>query len=130
MISISFQYQLCLSDLHQMIDFFLSNSRALLPTFHTNCPDGSYFAQMGSHFAENTTTNPCSLLSSHKPLQGICTYAKTPLTPPQNTPFPGLKLKVGKMNFCLSKMDPNWAKCLRNGQNFSRSGHWAKQNYW
>ena len=25
-------------------------------------------------------------------------------------------------------MDPNWAKCLKSGQNFSRSGHWAKQN--
>ena len=46
-----------------MIEFFLPNSRALLPTFRTNCPDGSHFAQMGSNFAQNTTTNPCSLLS-------------------------------------------------------------------
>ena len=48
-----------------MMVFFLPNSRALLPTFRTNCPDGSHFAQMGSDFAQNTTTNPCSLLSRH-----------------------------------------------------------------
>ena len=34
----------------------------------------------------------------------------------------GLILKVGKMNYCLGKMNPNWAKCLKSGQNFSRSG--------
>ena len=42
--------------------------------------------------------------------------------PPQNTPFSGLILKVGKMNYCLGKMDPIWAKCLKSGQNCSRSG--------
>ena len=46
---------------------------------------------------------------------------KTP-TPPQNTPFPVLILKVGKMNSQLGKMDPNWAKCLKSGRNFSSSG--------
>ena len=54
-------------------------SIALLPTFGTNCPDGSHFAQMVYNFAQNTTLNPCSLLSSHTPLSGICT---------QNTPKP------------------------------------------
>ena len=29
------------------------NSRALLLTFRSNCPDESHFAQMGSHFAQN-----------------------------------------------------------------------------
>ena len=47
---------------------------------------------------------------------------ETPPAPPQNTPFPGLILKVGKMNYRLGKMDPIWAKCLKTGQNFSRSG--------
>ena len=42
---------------------------------------------------------------------------KTPPTHPK-TP-PGL---VGKMNYCLGKLDPNWAKCLISGPNFSRSG--------
>ena len=42
--------------------------------------------------------------------------------PPQNTPFPGLIFKVGKMNYCLRKLAPIWAKCLKSGQNFSRSG--------
>ena len=40
-----------------------------------------------------------------------------------NYPFPGLKLKVGKTNYCPSKMDLKWAKCLKVGQNFSRSGN-------
>ena len=47
---------------------------------------------------------------------------KTPQAPPQNNPFPGLNLKGGKMNYSLGKLDPNWAKCLKSGQNFSRSG--------
>ena len=59
-----------------MIESFCPNSRALLPTFRTNCPDGSHFAQMGSPFAQNTTPNPCSLLSSHTPHSRICTYIK------------------------------------------------------
>ena len=68
-----------------MIDFFfkLPNSRALLQTFRTNCPDGSHFAQLGSHFAQNTTTNLCSLLSRHEPLSGICTYTKHSQTNPK-----------------------------------------------
>ena len=59
-----------------MIEFCFSNSRALLPTFRTDCPDGSYFAQMGSHLAQNTTSNLCSSLCSHTPILGICTYTK------------------------------------------------------
>ena len=70
-----------------MIEFFLPDSRALLPTFHTNCPDGSHFAQMGPHFVQNTTTNPCSLLSRHKHLVGICTYVKHPQPHPKTPLF-------------------------------------------
>ena len=47
---------------------------------------------------------------------------ETPPAPPQNTPFPGLTLKVGKMNYCLGKMDPISAQRLKSGQNFSESG--------
>ena len=48
-----------------MIEFVLSNSRALWPFFRTNSSDGSPFAQTGSHLAQNTTPSPCSLLSCH-----------------------------------------------------------------
>ena len=41
-------------------------------------------AQMGSHFAQNTTSNPFSLLSSHTPLLGIRTYTKHPQTYPKH----------------------------------------------
>ena len=84
------------------------NSRALLPTFRTDCPDGSHFAQMGSHFAQtgshfaqtgshfaqmgsrfaqNTTVNPCSLLSRHTPLTGICTCTQHPQAHPPKPLF-------------------------------------------
>ena len=84
---------------------------------------------MGSHFTQTTTTTPCCLFSSHKPVLGRCTalYAlEIPQNPPQNTQFLGLNLKVGKMNCRLGKMDPTWGKCLKSGQNFSRSG---QKNY-
>ena len=100
---------------------FPPKSRAFLPTSCTNCPDGYHFTRMGSHFAQNTTTNPFSLFSSLKHLSGIFSY-KTPPIPSQNTPFPGLNLKVGKMNYSWGKLDPNWAKCSKRRQNFSRSG--------
>ena len=111
-----------------MIEFFLPNSRALLPTYRANCPNGSHIAQKGSHFSQNTTTNTFSLLSSHTPLSGICTNTKHPQPQWgwgcfQNTSFPGLILKLGKTNYCLGKMDPTWAKCLKIGQNFSRRGN-------
>ena len=31
---------------------------------------------------------------------------KTSPTPPQNTPFPSLNLKVSKMNYSLGNLDP------------------------
>ena len=74
-------------------------------------PDGSQFAQMGSHFAQITTPNPCTQ-PSHTPV-GDMYIPKTPPTPPQNTPFPGLNLKVGKMNYSLGNLDPKWAKCWK-----------------
>ena len=33
-----------------------------------------------------------------------------------------LNFKVGKMIYCLGNPDPDWAKCSKSGQNFSRSG--------
>ena len=104
-----------------VVNFPPPNSRALLPTFRTNCPDGSQFAQMGSHFDRTTTSNPCSLLSRHTPLSGICTYTKHP-SPPQNSPFLGLNLQVGKVNYSLGNLDQNWAKCLKSGKTFLEVG--------
>ena len=51
-------------------------------------------------------------------------YVRTQNTPnpSQNTPFPGLNLKVGKLNYHLGNLDPNWAICLKSGQNFPRGG--------
>ena len=79
----------------------------------------SHFAQMGFHFAQNTTPNPCSLLCRHIPFSRICMYTIHPQTPSQNTPFPGLNLKVCKMNYILGNLDPIWAICLKTEQIFS-----------
>ena len=100
---------------------FFPNSRALLPTSHTNFPDGSHFAQMGSHLPRIPPPTPVLYSAVTNPFGDMYVHKKTP-TPPQNTPFPGLNLKVGKRNYSLGKMDPNRAKCLKSGQNFSRSG--------
>ena len=47
---------------------------------------------------------------------------KTLQIPPQNTPFPGLNLKVGKMNYNLGKFDPNWEICSKHKQTFLEVG--------
>ena len=109
---------------------FFPNSRALLPTFRANCPDGSHFAQMGSHSAQNTIPNPCPFFQpSHAPFMDMYVH-KTPPSPPQNTLFPGLNLKVGKMklNCSLGNLDPNGAKCLKIGQNHSKMCKKSIQN--
>ena len=82
---------------------FPPNSRALLPTFR---PDGSHFAQMGSHFVQNTTTNPCSLLSHHKPLGGICRYLKHPQLHPKTPHFLAWTWKWAKWTTVCAKWTP------------------------
>ena len=88
---------------------FSPNSRELLPTFHTNCPDGSHFAQMGSHFAQNPTPNPCSLLSSHTPLLEICTFTKHH-QPTQKLPFSCPELESGQNELQYGQPAPQLGK--------------------
>ena len=88
---------------------FFPNSRAHLPTFHTSCPNGSHFAQMGSHFAQNTTPNPCSLLSSHTPLLEICTYTKHH-QPTQKHPFSCPELESGQNELQSGQPGPQLGK--------------------
>ena len=104
--------------LNKMIEFFFPNSRALLTTFHINCPDICHFAQIGSHFAQNTTPNS---IVTH-PFLGDMYIHTTPPSPSKNTHFPALNFKVGKMNYSLGNLDPNWATCLKSQKTFSRSG--------
>ena len=99
--------------IYSMIEFLSLNSRALLPTFLTNSEDGSHFVQMWSCFAQNATPFPCSYSAVTLPSWGYVVH-KTPTSPlaPQNTPFPGLNLKVSKLNYRLGNLatrqnDPN-----------------------
>ena len=92
-----------------MIEFVFPNSRALLPTFlHFSnklprwvslCPDLVSFCPE-DHPQSLFFTQP-----SHTPF-GYKTHQNLP----QNTPFPGLNLPVGKMNYLLSNLDPHWTK--------------------
>ena len=86
-----------------------------MPRWVSFCPYGVSFCpeyHPQSLFFTQQSDTPFRDIDAHK----------TPPSPPQNTPFPGLNLKVGKMNYSLGNLDPNWAKCLKSGQNFSRSG--------
>ena len=78
------------------------------------CPDGS-------HFAHNTTPNPCSLLSSHTPLSWICTYTKHPKTHPKTLVFLAWTWKWAKWTTIWATWT-QLANFLKSGQNFSRSG--------
>ena len=120
------QLQICFSEetnfTHQMIEFPPPNSRALLPTFSTNFPDGSHFAQMGSHFAQNTTSNPCSLLSRRKPLSGICTYTKHPQPHPRTPLFLAWYWKWAKWTTFLAKWTPSDQNVWKVGKMFIEVG--------
>ena len=79
-----------------------------LPRWVSFCPDGVSFCRIPP---------PTPVLYSavtHSFRGCVCTQHTQ--TPPQNTPFPGLNLKVGKINNLLGKMDSNWAKCLKSGK--------------
>ena len=90
-----------------MTKFLSPNSTALMPTFLTNCPDGSHSVQMGSHFAQNTTPSPCSLLRRNTSLLGICMYTKDPNPTPKH-PYSWPELK---------KKTKVWATWTPTGQN-------------
>ena len=87
---------------------FFPSLEHFCPTFRTNCPHRSLFFQMGSHYAQNTTTNPCSLLSRHKPLSGICMYTRHPQPHPKTPLFLAWTWK--------------WAKCTTVWANWTPTG--------
>ena len=83
------------------------------------------WGNIGVLFCPDPHPQPLFLtLQSHTPFGDMYVH-KTPQSPPQNTHFAGLNLKVGKMNYHLDNLDPKRAKCLKSGQIFSRS--WQKK---
>ena len=66
--------------------FFLPNSRALLPTFSTNCPDGVSFCPDGVSFCPDFHPQPLFFTPpSHTPFGDMYVH-KTAPTPPHPTP--------------------------------------------
>ena len=62
---------------HKMIEFFF-------PILVHFCPLFVQIAQMESHFAQNTTSNPCSLLSRHTPFLGYVRAQNTTKPTPKH----------------------------------------------
>ena len=87
-----------------------------LPRWVSICPDGVSFCPE-YHPQPHFFTQSC-----HTPFGDMYVH-KTPPSPPQNTPFPGLNLKVGIMNYSLGNSDPNRAK-WKVGKTFLK---WAKK---
>ena len=86
-----------------------------LPRRVSLCPDGvSLCPEL--HHQPLFFTQP-----SQTPLGDMYVH-KTPPIRPQNTPFPGLNLKVGKMNYSLGKMDPNCTEPIELLQQQQRLG--------
>ena len=80
-----------------------------LPKWVSFCPDGlSFCPEYHPQFLFFTQL-------SHTPFGDMYIH-KIPPSPPQNTPFPGQNLKVDKMNYSLGNLNPNWAKCLKRGE--------------
>ena len=100
------------------------NSRALLPHFIQIAQMGLILRRWNLILPRTPPPTPFLYSAVTHPIQGYVRTKNTPKgpSPPKNTPFPDLNLKVGKMNYLLGNLYPNWAKCLKSGQNFSRSG--------
>ena len=85
------------------------------PILEPFCPLFVLFAQMGLILPRwglilprIPPPTPVFYSAVTNPFWGYVSTQITPNpTPPQNTHFSGLNLKVGKMNYCLSNMDPN-----------------------
>ena len=80
---------------------------------------GLILPRWGLIFPRSPPPTPLLYSAVTDPFRG-CVHSKNTPKPPQNTPVPGLNFKVGKVNYCLGNLDPNWTKCLKSGQNFSR----------
>ena len=100
---------------------WIFSPRARLPTFSTNCLDGSHFAQMGSQFAQNPNPNPCSLLSRHTPFWDIYVHNTHP-TPKTVNPFFWTKLESGQTELPSGQTGPQLGNMFEKRQNFSISG--------
>ena len=106
--------------------FFFPISRALLPTFSANCPNGSHFAQMGSHFAHITTPNPYSLLSCHKPFSGIWTYTKHPQAHPKTSLLLAWTWKWAKQTTVWAILTPTGQSVWKVGKSILEVGRKKK----
>ena len=115
--------QVCLRGLYSMIEYFcpilepFAHFSYKLPGWISFCHDGDHH---GVSFCPQYHYQPLFFTQPSQNPFGDMYEHKTP--PPQNTPFPGLILKVGKMNYCLGKlgkMFEKWAKLFLK---------WAKRN--
>ena len=108
-----------------MVEFVFPNSRALLLTFCTNCPDGSHFAQMGSHSAQSTTTNPVLYSAVTYPFQGYV-HTQNTLNPTPKHPIFWPELESGQNEQLSWQNGPQLGKMWKVSKSFLEVG---KKNY-
>ena len=100
-----------------MIEFFPPNSRAPLPLSAQIAQMGFILLRWGLILPRKPPRTPVLYSAVTNPFRGYVRTQNTPNPNPKQCKHPpGLNLKVGKMNYRLGKMDPNWAKCLKSGQ--------------
>ena len=92
--------QFCQTCSCQMIELFFSIVEHICPLLLQIAQMSLILPPMGSyHILPRLWIPPPTLFSTQ---QSHTPFANMYITPPQNTPFPGLNLKVGKMNYCPS----------------------------
>ena len=104
-----------------MIEFPPPNSRALLPLFLQNAQMGLILSIWGLVLPRIPPPIPVLYSAVRHSFSRYWRTQNTPKPTPKH-PISWPELDSGKMNYCLGNLDPNWAKCLKSGQNFSRSG--------
>ena len=96
---------------------FFPNSRALLPTFRTDCPDGSHFAQMGPRIPKPT---PVLYSAVIHPFRGYVRTQNTPKPTPKH-PFSWPELESGQ-NELPSILTPTGQNVWKVGKTFLEVG--------
>ena len=101
-----------------MVEFFFPILEHFCPLFVQIAQMGLILPRWGLILPRNPPPTPVLYSAVTKPFRGYVQTQNTPSPTPKH-PFPGLILKVGKMNYCMGKMNPIWAKCLKSVQKFS-----------
>ena len=104
-----------------MILFYFSILEHFVPTFRTHCKMGLILPRWGIILPRIPPPTPVLYSAVTHLLQGQLRIRNTPNSI-QKHPFWWPELESGQNERLFGQPGPNWAKCLKGGQNCSRSG--------